>query len=157
MSDARFQDGDEGPLRLSAMDPADLSVISALVQDSVLSGNDMIYRARALRFAALINRFRWEDKTAAEAAGRPYERVRAMLDIGGVLKVRTSGITPGDADQVLSLLAIEFEEQDDGAGVLRLVLAGDGAIEIEVECLELTLTDVSRPYAAPSGHAPSHD
>ena len=33
--DARFADADEGPLRLRALDPEDLTVLSALVQDAV--------------------------------------------------------------------------------------------------------------------------
>jgi hypothetical protein len=37
-----------------------------------------------------------------------------------------------------------------------LTLAGDGALALEVEALEVTLKDVTRPYAAPSGHAPGH-
>ena len=37
-----------------------------------------------------------------------------------------------------------------------LTLAGDGAIALEVEALEVTLQDVTRPYRAPSGKAPAH-
>jgi hypothetical protein len=37
-----------------------------------------------------------------------------------------------------------------------LTLAGDGAIRLEVEALEVALKDVTRPYRAPSGKAPSH-
>jgi hypothetical protein len=40
--------------------------------------------------------------------------------------------------------------------VLTLTLAGDGAIALEVEALELRLEDVSRPYLAPSRRAPDH-
>jgi hypothetical protein len=37
-----------------------------------------------------------------------------------------------------------------------LTLAGDGAIALEVECLDVTLRDVTRPYAAISGKLPMH-
>jgi hypothetical protein len=46
---------------------------------------------------------------------------------------------------------------EDGTGVLTLVLAGDGAVALEVEALDVTLQDVTRPYLAPSGKAPDHD
>ena len=35
-----------------------------------------------------------------------------------------------------------------------LTLAGDGAVALEVEALEVTLHDVTRPYRAPSGKVP---
>ena len=44
MTDARFQDGGEGPLRLIAQDAEDLKVISTLVQDAVLGGGDKLRR-----------------------------------------------------------------------------------------------------------------
>jgi hypothetical protein len=57
---------------------------------------------------------------------------------------------------VLSLMALEFQPGAEGAGRLVLTLAGDGAVALEVECLEVSLRDVTRPYAAPSGKAPVH-
>ena len=58
---------------------------------------------------------------------------------------------------VLSLLSIAFVPGPDGTGRIDLILAGDGAIAFQVETLDATLTDVSRPYAAPSGQMPKHD
>ena len=58
---------------------------------------------------------------------------------------------------ILSLLAIEFASGDDGAGHVILTLAGDGAIKAEVEALEVSLKDVTRPYVAVSKRIPAHD
>jgi hypothetical protein len=156
MSDARFEDGGEAPLRLIARDPGEVEVVSALVQDAVLPATEMRYDRRARRFAALVNRFRWEDRETAERAGRDYERVRSLLVVEDVLAVRSSGFDRGDGDLVLSILALGFEPGEEGAGRLTLVLAGDGAVALEVEALELRLEDVSRPYLAPSRKAPRH-
>lgn len=156
MSDARFEDGEEGPLRLIAEDAEDLKIISALVQDAVFPISEMAFQKRGRRFALLINRFRWEDRAAAEAARRPYERVRSVLTIADVRTVRTSGIDRGDRDLVLSLLAIGFQPGEDGTGTLTLTLAGDGAVVLDVEALDVQLGDVTRPYAAPSRLAPGH-
>ncbi|AXQ92816.1 DUF2948 family protein [Cereibacter azotoformans] len=156
MADARFEDADEGPLYLGAETAEDLGVVSALVQDAVLSAQDMRWLPRKRRFALLLNRFRWEDREAAEREGRPYERVRSVLAVEGVLAVRTQGIDRTDRDLVLSLLALEFEPDAEGGGRLVLVLAGDGAVELEVEALEVVLKDVTRPYVAPSGRVPEH-
>ena len=49
-----------------------------------------------------------------------------------------------------------FEPGEDGTGRVVLTLAGDGAIRLSVEALELHLRDVTRPYSAPSGKAPDH-
>jgi hypothetical protein len=154
--DARFEDGSERPLRLRAETPEDLTVISALVQDAVAETSEIAWARRHRRFALLVNRFRWEDAPAAERQGRPFERVQALLSIEGVLAARASGVDPADRDLVLSLLALGFEPGEDGAGTVRIVLAGDGEIALEVEALDVTLADVTRPYEAPSGHRPSH-
>lgn len=156
MADARFEDGAERPLRLVAMDAGGLEVIAALAQDAVISGSDMSWDRKRRQFGLLLNRFRWEDREAAEAEGRPYERVRSALVFDDVLTVQTMGVQPGDEDTILSLLAIEFTPAEDGAGLVTLVLAGDGAIRLGVETLEAALRDVTRPYRAVSGKAPDH-
>lgn len=157
MSDARFEDGGEAPLRLVANDPEDLAVISALVQDAVLPVTEMSHDLRRRRFALMLNRFRWEDRTQAEAVGRVYERVRSVLVVEDVLAVQSHGFDRGDKDLVLSLLALDFAPGVEGSGRLTLTLAGDGAVALDVEVLDLRLEDVTRPYRAPSGKVPTHD
>jgi Protein of unknown function (DUF2948) len=157
MTDATFQDGGEGPLRLVAQDVDDLKVVSTLVQDAVLPVTELKYDAKRRRFAILLNRFRWEDRTEAEQVGRAYERVRSVLVVEDVRKVQSFGFDRADKDLVLSLLSMSFEPGEDGTGRLTLVLAGDGAIALDVETLDLRLDDVTRPYRAPSGKVPRHD
>ena len=89
--------------------------------------------------------------------GRPYERVRSVLVVEDVTRVQSFGFDRADKDLVLSLLAIGFAAGEDGTGRVTLTLAGDGAIALEVEALELRLEDVTRPYRAPSGKVPKHD
>lgn len=154
--DARFEDGAEQPLRLRAETPEDLAVIAALVQDAVAPVSEIAWTPRRRRFTLLVNRFRWEDAAAAERQRRPFERVQAVLSVGGALRARASGPDPRDRDTVVSVLDLGFAPGEDGAGVVRLILAGDGEIAVDVECLDVTLVDVSQPYAAPSGKAPDH-
>jgi hypothetical protein len=157
MTDARFQDGGEAPLRLVAQDAEDLKVLSALVQDAVLPVTELAYDARRRRFALLLNRFRWEDRDQAERSRRGYERVRSLLVVEDVRKVQISGIDRTEKALVLSLLSMSFEPGTDAGGRLVLTFAGDGALALEVEALDLRLDDVTRPYRAPSGKAPQHD
>ncbi|MGJ8612300.1 MAG: DUF2948 family protein [Octadecabacter sp.] len=156
MSDATFEDGAEKPLRLKALDVEDLGVLSGLVQDAVFPANEMKWDRGARRFALLLNRFRWEDAANAETRKRDYERVQSVLVIEDALRVQTQGVEAGDKDMVLSVLTVTFEEGTDGGGRLLLTLAGDGAIKVEVEALEVVLRDVTRPYVAPSKAKPAH-
>lgn len=157
MSDATFEDGAEKPLRLKALDGEDLGVVSGLLQDAVFPASEIKWDRAARRFAILLNRFRWEDATKAESRGRDYERVQSVLVIEDALRVQSQGIDPRDTDIVLSVLSMAFEAGEDGGGSVELTLAGDGAIRIDVEALEVVLKDVTRPYVAPSKAKPKHD
>ncbi|MBT0958367.1 DUF2948 family protein [Alphaproteobacteria bacterium KMM 3653] len=157
MTDARFEDGGELPLYLKALDEGAVEVVSALAQDAVFPITEMKWDRRQRTLALLLNRFRWEDKANAEKRGRPYERVQSVLLISDVLKVSSQGIDRNDPDTILSLLSLTWTAGEDGTGRLELILAGDGAIAAEVECLDLVLKDVTRPYKAPSGKAPGHE
>lgn len=154
--DASFHDGQDHPLNLGALEPADLEVISTLAQDAVFPLTEMQWQRRDRRFALLLNRFRWEDRDAATRRGRAFERVQSLLVVDNVLAVASQGIDRSDRDTILSLLSVTFEAGEDGEGNITLTLAGDGAIRLSVEALDVTLKDVTRPYAAPSKHAPKH-
>ncbi len=158
MTDARFEDAPlaDKPLRLKAESADDLAVISSLLQDAVGKTGDIAWMPKKRRLVALVNRFRWEDSTDAQKAQRPFERVRSAVTMESVLKVRARGLSPADKDQVYDLLAILFEPAEDCAGTLTLTLAGHAEIVLEVECLELTLADLTRPWEAKAGKAPEH-
>jgi len=151
--DAKFEEGREAPLNLGARDADDLKVLSALAQDAVFPVSEMSWRAGERRFALLINRFRWED--AGRSRHAP-ERVQSVLLVENVLGVSSHGIDRHDKDLILSLLSVTFEPGEDGTGHVSLTLAGDGAIRLSVEALEVNLRDVTRPYAAPSRKIPDH-
>jgi len=155
IADARFADADPAPLSLMAEDEQDLRILSALLQDAVLPASEMSYDHRGRTLALLLNRFRWEDAEQAAAEGRDYERVRSVLLIRDVMRVLSDGISR-DGETVLELLAIEWQPGQDGTGRLMLEFAGDGTLAIEVECINLDLRDVTRPYRAVSGKAPAH-
>ncbi|KPD10533.1 DUF2948 family protein [Phaeobacter sp. 11ANDIMAR09] len=156
MSDASFHDGREVPLNLGALEVEDLQVVSSLVQDAVFPISEMSWRSKEHRFALLLNRFRWEDLPSAEKRDRPVERVQSLLVVESVLGVASQGLDRSDKDMILSLLSVQFEPGDDGAGHVLLTLAGDGSIRLAVETLEVSLRDVTRPYVAPSKKVPDH-
>ena len=151
--DARFEDGREAPLNLGAMDAQDLEVISSLIQDAVFPASEMRWDRKAGQFALLINRVRWEDTGRTRHAP---ERVQSLLVFANVQNVASQGVNQGDPDTILSVLTVAFEETKAPSGHIILTLAGDGAIRLNVEAIEVTLKDVTRPYAAPSKKLPNH-
>lgn len=156
MSDAKFEDGGEKPLRLKALDIDDLAVMSSLTQDAVFPASEMRWDSKARRFALLLNRFRWEVAPNVNTSTGNVERVQAVMSIEDVISVKSQGVLAGDADMIISLLSVSFEPSTDGMGCVLLTLSGDGAIAIEVEALEVMLADVTRPYMAPSKSVPQH-
>lgn len=146
------------PLKLIALDAEDLAVISAHVQDAVVRVGDMAYLPAEKRFAALINRFDWVGAVTAAESGRKQEceRRRTGLRFERVLRARISGISLGQKNKFLSVLAIAFESagEDDPAGRIRIDFAGGGAIELTVECIETELKDLGAAWRARS--VPDH-
>lgn len=149
--DARFEDAGGRPLNLGAFEAEDLQVISALVQDAVLPVTEIRWQKSARRLGLLVNRLRRE-----EAPRGAVERVQAVLVIDGVTAVSSQGVDRSDRDLVLSVLSVDFEPGEAPGGAVVLTLAGDGGLRAEVEALEVTLKDVTRPYLAPSGKMPDH-
>lgn len=160
MSDAKFEDGaphgPDAPLRLLAQDGGDIPALSALIQDAVFTGADITYLPKRRRLALLLNRFRWEDHAAALSSGRPYERVKSLLIIDNITALRRAGFDPADKSAVQALLALTFTAQGKLGGTLTAALGGGGAIAIDIEAIDITLRDVTRPHLAQSKSAPDH-
>ncbi len=115
MTDARFEDGRDGPVNLGALDGDDLLVLSALTQDAVFPATEMKWDRKTGRFALLLNRFRWEE--GARRAASP-ERVQSLLSFDLVSQVATNGIDRKDPGTVLSLLVDQLRAHR-GAGRSR--------------------------------------
>lgn len=126
-------------LKLLALDEEDLTVISAHMQDAVFRVSDIEYHPKNKHFAIAANRFAWEE---ADRESRGFERCRAALCFKQVKSVRSIGVDRNDGDKVLSLLAVIYDKEGDGPeGAIELVLAGGGAILLNVDCIEVQLAD----------------
>lgn len=135
------------PLRLLAQDAEDLAVISAALQDAVLRVGDIVFEPSLRRLTLALNRYRWE-------AG-DGERVRAGLQLAGVLKVQTRKVKRGAPEAVLELLAVTFTPGEPPGGTVTFSFAGGADLRASVECVEAVLADVSRPWSA--RRQPAHD
>ena len=139
-------------LKLIALDAEDLSIFSAHLQDAVLKVADIAYLPQEKRFAALVNRFNWTGALGSTNTTEPMTRHRSAIRIEHVTKARTNGVDLKAKDQVLSLLAVQFEQlrDNDPAGHMTLVFSGGGAIQLDVECIEMELRDLGGVWAASS-------
>lgn len=138
-------------LKLLAEDAEGLGVIAAAVQDALVKPEDIKLDSRSRTFGLEINRFQWE------RAGKrmPYFRSRAVLAFAGVQGVRSRAVSR-DIDAVHALIDVRFEPAaEPPAGVLTLTFAGNTQIQLNVECLDVTLADIGPPW--PTRRKPDHE
>jgi len=134
-------------LKLIALDPEDLRVLSCHLQDAVIRVGDMAYLKDEMRFAAIVNRFDWEG--AARERGRVYRRRRSGVRFERVKSAQIHAIDLKQKDAVLELLAVTFEPGEEPSGTLTLAFAGGGAIRLQVECIEAELRDLGAVWRTP--------
>ncbi len=142
-------------LKLIALDPTDVSVVSLHLQDAVVRVADMAYSPRDNRFALMCNRYHRGDGDPKKTAG---ERRRAALRIERVTGVQSQGVDLKSSATVLAVLAVLFAAHPDPAvapaGTLTLVCAGNATVRLAVECVEMVLEDLGPAWQP--GHRPMH-
>jgi len=134
------------PLKLRAVSPDDLDVVSALLQDAAVKVSDMAWDQGSRCFALVVNRFvhekrRWFRKPKGE-------RIRTGFHVRGVEHVRMRGIDLADSAAVLSLLAIRHDVDEGVAVTLTLEFSGDASVQIEAECIDGVLADMGDAWDA---------
>jgi Protein of unknown function (DUF2948) len=133
-------------VKLIALDIEDLTMLAAHLQDAVALIGDMTYQPKDQRFVALLNRYDW-----ADADGRsPGVRRRTALRIERVQAAQIQGLDLAAKGQAVNLLTARFEPEaaDMPGGIVTLVFAGNAAIRLHVECIELQLEDLGPSWAA---------
>lgn len=145
-----MRDDMEG-LKLTALDPDDLSILSAHLQDAVVRAGDMQFLPRKQKFIMTLNRFDWV--RAMDDGG--LVRRRCVLQFNRVSAVRARAIPQGEADIPLNLLSVTFAAETEPSGHITLSFAGEATIRLAVECIEAQLADMPAAWAAQS--LPRHE
>ena len=144
------------PLKLIALEPSDLTIVSAHLQDAVAKVGDMTFSKAAQRFVALSNRLIRDPEGTMPGAG---ERRRTALRIDRVTHAQVQGFTPADRSTVLEILTLTFTPHADPAqapaGVITVVCAGDASVRLDVECVEVVMEDLGPAWSAAA--IPQHD
>ncbi|WP_169543173.1 DUF2948 family protein [Sneathiella aquimaris] len=130
-------------LKLKAAEIEDISVFSAAIEGAITSPGELGYSAINRTFTLTASRFMWEQfQTSPENA----LRTRCGLLFSDVLSVKAQGISPDRPTEVLELLSITCTPGEDGSAILNLIFAGNAALRLSVECIDIALTDVGAPW-----------
>lgn len=140
------------PLRLVALDEEDLQIISAHIQDAVVRVGDIEYLDKESRLILIMNRYAWE--IPQRIFRKHNERRRSILRFDRVLALESTGVGPKDKDEVLNILALQFEAVDIPSGNITIICSGNVTFRLKVECIEAELTDLGSAWRA-SGR-PAH-
>ncbi len=73
-----------------------------------------------------------------------------MLRFDRVVSASRTGIDLEAAEDVLSLLALRWVAGEAPSGWIELVFAGEAAIRLEVECIEVQLSDLGASWSTAS-------
>jgi hypothetical protein len=133
------------PLKLIALDPDDIAVVSTHLQDAVVKLADIVWLPSEHRLVIGMNRFDWE---ACGCEDPCYKRRRTALRFDRVMAFRCRNVDCKAKDTVLNLLAVEYDATDAPAGTVTLIFSGGAALRLEVECLECELTDLGPTWDA---------
>ena len=126
-------------LKLIAKTEEDLRVVSAYLQDSIVSISDIANLRQNKIFLMQLNRFMWED--VEKGVFRKNKRIRAILKFENVLEVYSKNINQFKKDKFLDFLAIETSSMPDKNYEMKIIFAGDSIIKIISEVIEVTLDD----------------
>jgi hypothetical protein len=129
---------ENGPLKLRAEDAEDLAVVSAILQDALVTVGEMAFLPDERRFALVANRFCWERPVDG---GARFERTLTGLAFEGVAAVRVRGFRPSEAARILQILAVRSED-----GAIRIDFSGGGSLRLEVEGFLCHLDDLGEPW-----------
>ena len=131
-------------LKLIAKTDEDLKVVSAHLQDSIVSTKDIASLKKNKIFLMQLNRFMWED--VEKGVFRKNKRIRTVLKFENVLEVSSKNISQKSKDKFLDFLAIESRMMPDKNYELKLIFSGDSVIRIIAELIEITLDDQGEPW-----------
>jgi hypothetical protein len=145
----------DAELRLRAEDAEDLAVISACLQDALVSVRDLAYDRDARVFVLVANRFRWEAGGSAEGVGRPFERTLCGVAFDEIEGVVYRGFHRSEEDRILSLLAIRpVAGVNPAAAAIDLEFAGGATLRLTTASIRCRVRDLGEPW--PTVWQPDH-
>tara|TARA_X000001036_G_scaffold411646_1_gene424547 strand:- start:214 stop:657 length:444 start_codon:yes stop_codon:yes gene_type:complete len=131
-------------LKLIAKNEDDLRVISAHLQDSIVSSKNIVHLKKNSILLIQANRFMWED--VEKGVFRKNKRVRTVVKFENVLNVSSKNINQNDEERFLDFLTIETKQIPDKSYEIKLIFSGDAVIKINAEVIEVTIDDQGKSW-----------
>ena len=148
-------------MQLLARDSDDLVVLSALLQDSIIPGADMIFDRKCSEFVIIANRFCWEVRPPDDVKssdGKPiHERRLCGMRIAHVRTARHYNWPKTSKDELFNLLAlrhVDMAEQGTDGVVIQFDFSGGSKLQLNVDYVDIVLADlgVGHPTILQPGH-----
>ena len=148
---------DDTRVRLRAASVSDVEVISALLQDAIIPGEDMTFDRAGRRFVMVANRFCWDrppfEGVTSESGAPIYQRRLCGVRIEGVNGVESAGMPATRRGALFNLLAITVA---DAADAKVEILFSDGvSLRLAVDDVSILAEDLDD--GRPTSVMPAHD
>ena len=140
-------------LKLIGKNKEDLKVISAYLQDSVVTVKDIVFLKQNKTFIMLANRFIWED--VEKGVFRKNKRIRCAVKFEEVIEVRSQNINQKNKNKPLECLAIKCSSIFENDYEIKFFFSGAITITIISEVIEATMHDIGAPWNVK--HLPIHE
>ena len=144
-------------VRLRAASVSDVEVISALLQDAILPGEDMTFDRAGRRFVMVANRFCWDrpplEGVASESGAPVYERRLCGVRIEGVNGVESAGMPATRRGALFNLLAITVADTADAR--LEILFSDGVSLRLAVDGISILAEDLDD--GRPTSVMPAHD
>ena len=139
-------------LKLNGENHEDLNVISAYLQDSVLTLKDVLFLKKSRTFIMFVNRFMWED--VEKGVFRKSKRIRCALRFDEVLNVKSKNINQKNKKKPYELLTIKSKLTHKNVYEIKIFFAGIGIITVISEVIQVFMQDIGDSW--PAKYTPEH-
>jgi len=143
---------DKYKINLIGKNQDDLRIISAYLQDSIVTVKDIVFLKQNRTFVMIVNRFMWED--AEKIDSKKNKRIRCAVKFEEVIKVESININQKNKNKPMECLAIECSASNDQTYKTMIFFAGNGIITLISETIEIVLQDLGKSWS--TKHIPRH-
>ena len=139
-------------LKLTGKNEDDLKVISAYIQDSVVTLKNIVFLKQNRTFVMIVNRFMWED--IEKGVFRQNKRIRSAIKFEEVIEVKSQNINQKNRNRTLECLAIKCSPSFNKTYTIKIFFSGGGVITIISEVINIILDDLGKSWNVK--HLPLH-
>ena len=139
-------------LKLMGNNHEDLKVISAYIQDSLVTIKNIVFLKKNRIFIMIIDRFMWENIDKDTLSEK--KRIRSAIKFDEVLKVKSKEINQKNLNKRFEFLAIKSRKILDNNYEVKIFFSGGSVITLILESIEIVMHDLGEAWNVK--HIPTH-